>query len=123
MGSFSIWHWLIVLLVVVLIFGTKKLRNMGGDVGGAVKNFKEAMNEGKQAEEAPLNTIKNESTANLIDVAVVEVPVPKAAPKKRAPAKPKADIKPAAEKAPATKAVAAAKTTAPRKAVAKKVTS
>lgn len=127
MGSFSIWHWLIVLLVVVLIFGTKKLRNMGGDVGGAVKNFKEAMNEGKQAEEASLNTIKNESTANLIDVEVVEVPVPKAAPKKRAPAKPKADIKPAAEKAPATKAVAAkvaaAKTTAPRKAVAKKVTS
>lgn len=127
MGSFSIWHWLIVLLVVVLIFGTKKLRNMGGDVGGAVKNFKEAMNEGKSAEEAPLNTIKNESTTNLIDVAVVEVPAPKAAPKKRAPAKPKADIKPAAEKAPATKAVAAkvaaAKTTAPRKAVAKKVTS
>ena len=43
MGSFSLWHWLIVLLVVVLIFGTKKLRNMGGDVGGAVKEFKDAM--------------------------------------------------------------------------------
>ncbi len=43
MGSFSIWHWLIVLLVVVLIFGTKKLRNMGGDLGGAVKGFKEGM--------------------------------------------------------------------------------
>lgn len=43
MGSFSIWHWLIVLLVVVLIFGTKKLRNIGSDVGGAVKNFKDAM--------------------------------------------------------------------------------
>lgn len=41
MGSLSIWHWLIVLLVVVLVFGTKKLRNMGGDVGGAVKDFKE----------------------------------------------------------------------------------
>ena len=36
MGSFSIWHWLIVLLVVVLIFGTKKLRNIGGDLGGPV---------------------------------------------------------------------------------------
>ena len=45
MGSFSIWHWLIVLLIVVLIFGTKKLKNMGGDVGGAVKNFKDAMRE------------------------------------------------------------------------------
>lgn len=43
MGTFSIWHWLIVLVIVLLIFGTKKLRNMGGDLGGAVKNFKEAM--------------------------------------------------------------------------------
>ena len=43
MGSFSIWHWLIVLLVVVLIFGTKKLRNIGADVGGAVKGFKDGM--------------------------------------------------------------------------------
>jgi sec-independent protein translocase protein TatA len=43
MGGLSIWHWLIVLLVVVLIFGTKKLRNMGQDLGGAVKGFKEGM--------------------------------------------------------------------------------
>ena len=43
MGGLSIWHWLIVLLVVVLIFGTKKLRNMGSDLGGAVKDFKEGM--------------------------------------------------------------------------------
>jgi sec-independent protein translocase protein TatA len=43
MGSLSIWHWLIVLLVVVMIFGTKKLRNMGSDLGGAVKGFKEGM--------------------------------------------------------------------------------
>ena len=43
MGSFSIWHWLIVLLVVVLIFGTKKLRNMGSDLGSAVKGFKDGM--------------------------------------------------------------------------------
>jgi len=49
MGSFSIWHWLIVLLVVVLIFGTKKLRNIGQDLGGAVKGFKEGM---KSSEEA-----------------------------------------------------------------------
>ena len=45
MGSFSIWHWLIVLLIVMLIFGTKKLRNMGADLGGAVKGFKEGMRE------------------------------------------------------------------------------
>ncbi len=46
MGSFSIWHWLIVLLVVVMIFGTKKLRNMGFDLGGAVKGFKDGMKDG-----------------------------------------------------------------------------
>lgn len=45
MGSFSIWHWLIVLVIVLLIFGTKKLRNVGSDLGGAVKNFKDAMRE------------------------------------------------------------------------------
>ncbi len=43
MGAFSIWHWLIVLVVVILIFGTKKLTNIGKDVGGAVKGFKEGM--------------------------------------------------------------------------------
>jgi sec-independent protein translocase protein TatA len=46
MGSFSIWHWLIVLLVVVLIFGTKKLKNIGSDLGGAVKGFKDGIREG-----------------------------------------------------------------------------
>lgn len=45
MGSFSIWHWLIVLVIVILVFGTKKLKNIGSDVGGAVKNFKDAMKE------------------------------------------------------------------------------
>ena len=43
MGSFSIWHWLIVLLIILLIFGTKKLRNIGADLGGAVKGFKEGI--------------------------------------------------------------------------------
>ena len=51
MGSFSLWHWLIVLLIVVLVFGTKKLRNMGSDVGGAVKEFKDAMKDGQVADE------------------------------------------------------------------------
>jgi len=48
MGSLSIWHWLIVLLVVVLIFGTKKLRNIGEDLGGAVKGFKDGMKGGEE---------------------------------------------------------------------------
>ena len=43
MGSISIWHWLIVLVIVLLIFGTKKLRNIGSDLGGAVKGFKDGM--------------------------------------------------------------------------------
>jgi len=45
MGSFSIWHWLIVLVIVMLVFGTKKLRNLGSDLGGAVKGFKDGMKE------------------------------------------------------------------------------
>lgn len=45
MGTFSVWHWLIVLIVVVLLFGTKKLRNLGGDLGAAVKGFKKGMKE------------------------------------------------------------------------------
>jgi len=48
MGSFSIWHWLVVLIIVLLIFGTKKLRNIGSDLGGAIKSFKQAMKEGDE---------------------------------------------------------------------------
>jgi len=51
MGSFSIWHWLVVLVIVVLVFGTKKLRNLGGDIGGAVKGFKDGM-KGAEEEES-----------------------------------------------------------------------
>lgn len=54
MGSLSIWHWLIVLLIVVMVFGTKKLRNMGSDLGGAVKGFKDGMKDGSSsADEKP----------------------------------------------------------------------
>jgi sec-independent protein translocase protein TatA len=49
MGSFSIWHWLIVLLIVVMVFGTKKLKNIGGDLGGAVKGFKDGLKDGGAA--------------------------------------------------------------------------
>lgn len=45
MGSFSIWHWVIVLLVVVLLFGTKKLRNVGSDLGSAIKSFRKGLQE------------------------------------------------------------------------------
>jgi sec-independent protein translocase protein TatA len=55
MGSFSIWHWLIVLIIVMLIFGTKKLRNIGEDLGGAVKGFKDGMKDAT-AEEKPAET-------------------------------------------------------------------
>jgi sec-independent protein translocase protein TatA len=51
MGSFSIWHWLIVLVIVMLVFGTKKLRNIGQDLGGAVKGFKEGMKSGEETKE------------------------------------------------------------------------
>ena len=47
MGSFSIWHWLIVLLIIVLVFGTKKLKNMGSDLGAAVKGFKDGIRDGQ----------------------------------------------------------------------------
>jgi len=53
MGSFSIWHWLIVLVIVMLVFGTKKLRNIGQDLGGAVKGFKDGM---KSADEPAVKT-------------------------------------------------------------------
>jgi sec-independent protein translocase protein TatA len=52
MGSFSVWHWLIVLLIVLLVFGTKKLRNLGSDIGVAVKGFKDGMKEGGASAEA-----------------------------------------------------------------------
>jgi len=77
MGSFSIWHWLIVLLVVVLIFGTKKLRNMGADLGGAVKGFKDGIKSGSEAgtgsaeaPAAPAQQVANaqRSHADTVDV-------------------------------------------------------
>jgi sec-independent protein translocase protein TatA len=53
MGSISIWHWLIVLLVVILVFGTKKLRNLGTDLGGAVKGFKDGMKSAEDDKSGP----------------------------------------------------------------------
>jgi sec-independent protein translocase protein TatA len=74
MGSFSIWHWLIVLLVVVLIFGTKKLKNIGSDLGGAVKGFKDGVKGGSESGEPvpPSQQVTSNSSkandANTVDV-------------------------------------------------------
>ena len=58
MGSFSIWHWLVVLVIVLLVFGTKKLRNVGSDLGGAVKGFKDGMKESEaSADDSKQNRI------------------------------------------------------------------
>jgi sec-independent protein translocase protein TatA len=67
MGSFSIWHWLIVLVVVILIFGTKKLRNLGTDLGGAVKGFKDGM---KSEEDKSPKTEIPPSAGQTIDAEV-----------------------------------------------------
>ncbi len=62
MGSFSIWHWLIVLLIVMLIFGTKKLRNIGEDLGSAVRGFKEGMKgDDEKQKQQDLKTIEGEA--------------------------------------------------------------
>ena len=72
MGTFSIWHWLIVLLIVVLVFGTKKLKNIGTDLGGAVKGFKDGMKEGETPADAAaqqqVTASKAADQANTIDV-------------------------------------------------------
>ena len=73
MGSFSIWHWLVVLLIVVMVFGTKKLKNIGSDLGGAVKGFKDGMKDGSSAEEAaskPAGQVANNQAA---DKATIDV--------------------------------------------------
>ena len=70
MGAFSIWHWLIVLVIVMLVFGTKKLRNIGADLGGAVKGFKEGMKEGGSDKSDAANSQKVEN--NIIEGEIKE---------------------------------------------------
>ena len=61
MGAFSIWHWLVVLTIVVVVFGTKKLRNVGGDLGSAFKGFKEGMKDSETDDmfSTPPKEVKN----------------------------------------------------------------
>ena len=77
MGSFSIWHWLIVLLIVVMVFGTKKLKNIGSDLGGAVKGFKDGMKDGSAPDAAgnatsaaPASQVTNAQTADKTTIDV-----------------------------------------------------
>jgi sec-independent protein translocase protein TatA len=72
MGSFSIWHWLIVLLVVVVVFGTKKLRNIGSDLGGAVKGFKEGIKSGGDSE-AETASAQQAVTSKRVEAHTVDV--------------------------------------------------
>jgi sec-independent protein translocase protein TatA len=75
MGSFSIWHWLIVLVIVMLVFGTKKLRNIGTDLGGAVKGFKDGMKPPEAGEE-PKDQIQQTAAASpekTVDVQAKDV--------------------------------------------------
>ncbi|MDP2784582.1 MAG: Sec-independent protein translocase subunit TatA [Sulfurimicrobium sp.] len=68
MGSFSIWHWLLVLVIVLVVFGTKKLRNIGGDLGGALKGFKDAVKE----EEKPVPKVEASATGQTIEGEIKE---------------------------------------------------
>ncbi len=69
MGSFSIWHWLIVLVIVVMVFGTKKLKNVGSDLGSAVKGFKDGMKDGGTTDAAAQQvTHAAAADANTVDV-------------------------------------------------------
>ncbi len=74
MGSFSIWHWLIVLLVIVLVFGTSKLKNIGRDLGGAIKGFKEGMAEGSTEAAKPAAKVEEakQVAGQTIDVQAKE---------------------------------------------------
>lgn len=71
MGSMSIWHWLIVLVIIMLVFGTKKLRNIGSDLGGAVRGFKEGVKEGAASVEKSATDAQQQS-AKTIDVQAKE---------------------------------------------------
>ena len=73
MGGLSIWHWLIVLLVVVLIFGTKKLKNIGSDLGGAVKDFKNGVRDGSASPTDPASPTQQVGAARTLDPGTVDV--------------------------------------------------
>jgi sec-independent protein translocase protein TatA len=71
MGGFSIWHWLVLLAIVALVFGTKKIRNIGSDLGSAVKGFKEGMKDPNAKETEPTETPRV-AAGETIDVTAKE---------------------------------------------------
>ena len=75
MGSFSIWHWLIVLVIIMLVFGTKKLRNIGQDLGGAVKGFKDGIKTSDESTEKTKDQIQQASATaeKTVDVHAKDV--------------------------------------------------
>ena len=75
MGSFSIWHWLIVLVIVMMVFGTKKLRNIGQDLGGAVKGFKDGMKASEEPQDKARDQIQSATAAadKTVDVQAKDV--------------------------------------------------
>ena len=72
LGGISIWQLLIILLIVVVLFGTKKLRNIGGDLGGAIKSFKKSMKDSEQDEEAKQLEANKEEEEIKADVATAQ---------------------------------------------------
>ena len=72
MGALSIWHWLILLVVVALVFGTSKLKNVGKDLGGAIKGFKEGMKEVGDDEKNPESVSQRTADPQTIDVQAKE---------------------------------------------------
>lgn len=66
LSGISIWQLLIVLVIIMLIFGTKKLRNMGGDLGSAVKGFKDAVKDGEKSADKHLSEKKPETQESKV---------------------------------------------------------
>lgn len=99
MGSFSIWHWLVVLVIVILIFGTKKLKTLGSDLGESIRNFKRGM---KDDEEKPAGAATPSPTPPAEPKLLPAQPQQAAAPARRrskSAAKKKASAKPKAKRA------------------------
>jgi sec-independent protein translocase protein TatA len=67
MGIGSIWHWLIVLVIVLLLFGTKRLRNVGGDLGEAIKNFRKSMRDGEEEKPGATDKLANQGPRKIIE--------------------------------------------------------